>query len=218
MKQLKQGFTLVELLIVISLISILSVAVLSTLNPIEQTNKARDAKFQNDAAEALSALERYYASQEYYPWDDEVWGDGNGADESQTLGLTSKMPGFGVCGGDTYNAEVDSCKDADGNYGELIKTDELKASFAQKDPFADNIKSDLNRLYLFKEAGNGGSVYVCFIPKAKANRKLGSKLKDLGISDANGVPTQAVTVTSQDDLDKATWTDRTNSYFKCVPQ
>ena len=49
----RKGFTLVELLIVIALISILSVAVLATINPIEQSNKARDAKFKNDAAEFL---------------------------------------------------------------------------------------------------------------------------------------------------------------------
>ena len=218
MKQLREGFTLVESLIVISLIAILSVAVLSTLNPIEQTNKARDAKFQNDAAEALSALERYYASQQYYPWDDDVWGTGNGADETQVLGLTSKMPGFGVCAGATYNTEATSCKGADGKYGELITTDELKSSFAQKDPFADTISTDLNRLYLFKEAGSGGAVYVCFIPKAKTNRKLSSKLKDLGITTADGVPTKVEDVTTQAQIDSVTWKDRTNSLFKCVPQ
>jgi len=217
-KQLKQGFTLVELLIVISLIAILSVAVLSTLNPIEQTNKARDAKFQNDAAEALSALERYYASQQYYPWDSDVWGTGAGADESLTLGLTSRMPGFGVCDGTAYNQETSSCKGTDGKYGELIKMDELKSSFAQKDPFSDTIKTDLNRLFLFKEAGAGGSVYICFIPKAKANRKLSSKLKDLGITSASGVPSKVEDVTEQAKIDAEGWTDRTNSYFKCVPQ
>ncbi len=213
-----QGFTLVELLIVISLIAILSVAVLSTLNPVEQTNKARDAKFQNDAAEVLSAIERYYASQQYYPWDDDVWGEGNGADESQALGLLGRMPGFGICGGSSYNQNVTSCKDSSGNYGELIKTDELKSSFAQKDPFVDSISSDINRLYLFKEAGDGGAVYICFIPKAKANRKLSSRLKDLGITATDGVPTKAEPVTSQTQIDAASWTNRTNSLFKCVPQ
>ena len=218
MKQLKEGFTLVELLIVISLIAILSVAVLSTLNPIEQTNKARDAKFQNDAAEALSAMERYYASQQYYPWDDDVWGTGAGADESVALGLTSRMPGFGVCAGSTYDAETTSCAGTDSKYGELIKMDELKSSFAQKDPFLDTISTDLNRLYLFKEAGAGGSVYICFVPKAKANRKLSSKLKDLGITSTDGVPTKVDSVTTQAQIDAETWVNRTNSFFKCVPQ
>ena len=50
-----KGFTLVELLIVIALIGILSVAMLATINPIEQANKARDAKVQNDAAEVMNA-------------------------------------------------------------------------------------------------------------------------------------------------------------------
>ena len=64
------GFTLVELLIVIALISILAVAVLATINPIEQSNKARDARVQNDAAEVMNAYERYYASIQSYPWMD----------------------------------------------------------------------------------------------------------------------------------------------------
>ena len=55
-----KGFTLVELLIVIALIAILSVAVLATINPIEQSNKARDAKFKNDAAEVMNSYERFW--------------------------------------------------------------------------------------------------------------------------------------------------------------
>ena len=43
-KIFESGFTLVELLIVIALIAILSVAVLATINPIEQSNKAKVLK------------------------------------------------------------------------------------------------------------------------------------------------------------------------------
>ena len=67
---MKKGFTLVELLIVIALIAILSVAVLATINPIEQSNKAKDSTVQNDAAEVMNAYERYYTVKQTYPWVD----------------------------------------------------------------------------------------------------------------------------------------------------
>lgn len=211
------GFTLVELLIVIALIGVLAVALVATLNPIEQVNKARDARFKNDAAEVLAAIERYYATQGFYPWEDEVWGDGSGAEDDVSVGLTSRMPGLGVCYGTTYNTEVSgNCVTSD-NKGELIETDELKASFANKEPFTSNV-TDIDRLYLWKEA-NTTAVYVCFIPKASSNRKLTSNLYDLGISTTpGGVPSQMEAVTDQATLDMATWADATNSYFKCVPE
>lgn len=50
------------------LIAILSVAILATINPIEQSNKARDARVMNDSAEMLNAFERYYSINGNYPW------------------------------------------------------------------------------------------------------------------------------------------------------
>lgn len=54
--------------LIVTVISIISVAVLSTINPIEQTNKARDSRMQNDCAEMLNAFERFYAVNNKYPW------------------------------------------------------------------------------------------------------------------------------------------------------
>jgi len=53
---------------IIPLLGIVSVAILSTINPIEQANKARDARVMNDSAEVLNAFERYYAVNDQYPW------------------------------------------------------------------------------------------------------------------------------------------------------
>jgi prepilin-type N-terminal cleavage/methylation domain-containing protein len=155
---MKKAFTLVELLIVITLISILSVAVLATINPIEQTNKARDAQFKNDAAEVLSSYERYFASQNGYPWNLAV--DGAGVGYSIAVGpaiIGSTDPLFGVLGtagiGDTSS--------------ELVKTSELKSSFQGKAPFAVNVQN-LDKLWLFHNGTD--SNYVCYLPKAKVNR------------------------------------------------
>lgn len=53
---------------IIPLLAIISIAILSTINPIEQSNKARDAMVRNDSAEMLNAFERYYAVNNKYPW------------------------------------------------------------------------------------------------------------------------------------------------------
>jgi len=155
MKINKNGFTLVELLIVIALIAILSVAVLATINPIEQSNKARDAAMKNDAAEVLSAYERYYTSQNAYPWNNS--GVGTTVAVGTKVAIGSTDPAFGVLGTGT-------------SAGVLISTSELKSSFTGKKPF--DAKSDaVDKMYVYH---NGlDSNYVCFVPKATANRTTG---------------------------------------------
>lgn len=140
-----------ELLIVIALIAILSVAVLATINPIEQTNKARDAKFKNDAAEVLSAYERYYASQNAYPWN---IGAGVTVSFGTDISVGDTDPLFGVLGaGGTGD-------------GVLITTSELKSSFRGKDPFSS--PDNIDKMYVYHDGVD--SNYVCFVPKANANR------------------------------------------------
>lgn len=163
MKKIKySGFTLVELLIVIALIAILSVAVLATINPIEQTNKARDAKFKNDAAEVLGAIERFYASQNEYPWN-QVTDVGVSVAQGAPIVLKSSDGRFGV---GTSSSTAD---------GVLITTSELKSSFRGKEPFVAAAKTE-NLMYVYHNGSD--SNYVCFIPKAVANRQ-GSKIPDL---------------------------------------
>ncbi len=156
------GFTLVELLIVIALIAILSVAVLATINPIEQSNKARDAKFKNDAAEVLNAYERYYASQNNYPWNG-LTADKKAPDGQAGIAFVSTDFRFGTL-------------DSAGADGLLIATSELKSAFAGKESFKSTVDISSNdAMYVF----NGKSTYVCFCPKAKANRvdTVGDNLK-----------------------------------------
>lgn len=221
----ESGFTLVELLIVIALIAILSVAVLATINPIEQSNKAKDSTMQNDAAEVLNAYERYYAAQASYPWIDAVTGSALTVDSE--LALNSSMAGFGLC---TVSAGVaspdDECSPRNAP-GLLISTTELKDSFLEKNytKLATNVAaaplfSDM--LYMVKDpVGQGNSIHVCFIPKAKANRTVNSKLKKLTIVD--GVPTAYEDAVAADfasgypDPDTWTFTTPAASMFKCVP-
>lgn len=220
------GFTLVELLIVIALIGVLAVALMATLNPIEQVNKARDSKFKNDAAEVLAAIERYYATQNYYPWSPQVWGgEGTGIADETEVALHSRMPGFGVCYGAAYDTDLGagSCISAtvEAERGDLIKTDELKSSFANKEPFgALTVATNyINMFYLYK-AADDSSIYVCYIPKAKSNRKYSAtesqNMKNLTI--VNDLPTTIAGVGDQATVDAALWTTAADSYFKCVPE
>ncbi len=191
MKQiLKKGFTLVELLIVIALIAILSVAVLSTINPIEQTNKARDSKFKNDAAEVLNASERYYASVQRYQWTDAYPETETAyvADGTEGISFVSVDPRFGILGNDI----------ADNTYeddGPLIKTSELKGVFAGKEQFASTVEIDsTDAMYVFHTSDSN---YVCFCPKAKASRTgaSASELKCLnGVSEVEGAYATATLV------------------------
>jgi len=158
-KLLQKGFTLVELLIVIALISILSVAVLATINPIEQSNKARDAKFKNDAAELLGAQERYYAAKEGYAW---AIGTGATVTSNWAGTIAAQSTLAGICGNDTCSA-----------FDDLISSDELKTSFAAKAPFLSAAKEE-ERMYLNTDGGS--NVHVCYRPKAKANKLNNSKL------------------------------------------
>lgn len=197
------GFTLVELLIVIALIAILSVAVLATINPIEQTNKARDAKFKNDTAEVLSAYERYYASQNSYPWGTpEAIGD--------TV-VVSTDPKFGVVG------------DVGTSYGVLITTSELKSSFADKEQFSDSTTL-VDKIYVYNNGSD--SNYVCFVPKAKANRAKLGELRCLSYS--NGLMNPGATGCASIPEDSPAWNttgtggvadyiDSGNANFMCVP-
>ena len=235
---MSKGFTLVELLIVIALIAILSVAVLATINPIEQANKARDARVQNDAAEVMNAYERYYASNNSYPW---MQFDSGGVPLSLSAGvlLSSGEVGFGVCSGvDTpvnlllkkAVTPATGCTSDDLNPNLLISTSELKSSFAGKDEFLPvlNGAHPEQGLWVAKNPTDvSNSIYVCYIPKAGANRILAGadfalKMRCLA---ADGTMSRAVVGGGAGTCGSsavANWstpvTDGVQAMFRCVPE
>lgn len=226
-----KGFTLVELLIVITLIAILSVAVLATINPIEQTNKAKDASIQNDAAEILNAYERYYANTQHYPWEGFVAAPPVTIDSE--IFLPSTSGGFGICYTDKATATAATevapgtpCLDtAAGTVGGLIHTDELKPSFANKTPFRTHAAAPVpesERLWTIKSLGSNGALSVCFIPRSKSSRQNTTILKCVNSTATNvGVANIGVGCTN---IDPATgdWStallDGTTAMFRCVPE
>lgn len=235
-KIFEKGFTLVELLIVIALIAILSVAVLATINPIEQSNKAKDSTVQNDAAEVMNSYERYYANAQAYPW--MAYGlAGNKPTVESSVLLRSDTVGFGICdAGEPTNSpaeEVASCETTSDTPGLLISTDELKTAFMGKDSFKSVVGGDHpeNALWLYKETGSGGGVYVCYIPKAKSNRESATNTLycltgganpgrvRAGTSNCSAPATTGGTASSWGDPDAAiaAGAAANSAIFKCVP-
>lgn len=65
--RIKNGFTLVELLIVTTILSVMGVILIGVLNPIALVNKAQDSRRKNDLKEIRIAFERYYSDKGSYP-------------------------------------------------------------------------------------------------------------------------------------------------------
>lgn len=63
----KKGFTLIELVLVISIIGILTSMIMFLINPLTQFQKARDGQRKSDLRQIQSALEMYRSDQGSYP-------------------------------------------------------------------------------------------------------------------------------------------------------
>jgi len=69
----KNGFTLVELLIVMSIIVILATMMIGIFNAIGVTNKGRDAQRKKDLNRIKTAFEEYFNDKGEYPQDVSTW-------------------------------------------------------------------------------------------------------------------------------------------------
>lgn len=190
------GFTLVELLIVIALLGVIALVVIAAINPIEQANRARDTRFKSDGAQLISAIDRYFASQNEFPWVTAEIATTNSA----AFGFVSSTDqGVGVCGADCNTN------------GLLITTDELKTEFRNRD-FIKATSAD-KQLWIGKATGSSESVYACFVPLAKANQdKAIADGQVYTISTTDGSRTK----TTACDAAGADWSQ--NGCYVCIPE
>jgi prepilin-type N-terminal cleavage/methylation domain-containing protein len=155
------GFTLVELLIVIGLLGAIALIVIAAINPIEQANRARDTRFKADGAQLISAIDRYFAARQEFPWVSADLPVGIGNDDSFGF-VTASENGVGLCGTDCTKA----------NAGELLESDELKTEFINRD-FVQNggpTGAVSEKLFVGKAEGTSESIYACYIPASKSER------------------------------------------------
>lgn len=194
MDRLRKGFTLVELLIVIALLGVIALIVVAAINPIEQSNRARDTRFKSDASQLLSAVERYFATKQEFPWVTSVPATytNDSAFGFVTAGGTNSV---GVCGA-TCSAD-----------GILITGNELKTEFRSRDFIAATAAD--KQIMLGKGQGTSSSVYACYVPQSKAVRdKAVADAKVYTISTTNGTRTSTTSCNT-------TWA---NTCYVCVPE
>jgi type II secretion system protein G len=63
----RNGFTLLELIIVAAIIALIATATIAVLNPFGQFQKARDTRVKSDLSQVQKALESYYQDNNSYP-------------------------------------------------------------------------------------------------------------------------------------------------------
>jgi len=167
MRKIK-GFTMIELLIVIAVLGILAVAVLAAINPIEQINRSKDTGTRSDAEQLLSAIDRFYTSRGYYPWQ-------NAPDDGNEGALNSSLANV-----KQLNAVLNNL---------VTATGELKESFKKR-----IVANDYNTLYLYNRGTQGDSTYACFIPKSKAFLDEARERCMAGMPDDFGLDCRALAV------------------------
>jgi type II secretory pathway pseudopilin PulG len=148
------GFTMIELLVV----GVLAVAVLSSINPIEQINKGRDTRLRSDAGQMLSAVERYFAIHELYPWNEARTGT-----NPYTPTSTLYSAAF------SFDGPTAGATSPQWNWTyQLSDTQEVKPAFTAR-VIADS------RIVVLREVGDNSSTYVCFSPSSYAFRLEAAK-------------------------------------------
>ncbi|OGM05755.1 hypothetical protein A2125_01590 [Candidatus Woesebacteria bacterium GWB1_43_5] len=199
------GFTLVELLVVIALLAAIALIVLAAINPIEQSNRAHDTRFAADSGQLISALERYYAARNQYPWVNSVI---SGAQTTANVDaaypfISSHNAGIGICG--------PTCSED----GLLITNNELKQEFRNRDFVRDGAagSSDTTKYVLIgKGAGSAASVYACWVPLSNSIRQKACAESDV-YTISVGSPNRTAVAPST--CAAGTWN---NTWYVCLPQ
>lgn len=133
---------MIELLIVIAILGILAVAVLAAINPLEQIRRGRDTGTRSDTEQLISALDRFYASRGYFPWQ---------TAEGDTSGFT-------------WSASTSDSAEWQDLFSDLLSSQEIKSAFTSRIS-----RADANPIWLSYDGSNiGNTPYACFEPQSNS--------------------------------------------------
>jgi len=135
----RQGFTLVELLIVIALLGALAIGLIGALDPFEQLKKGTDTGTRDLVNQVQTAVLRYNATTNKMPW--AAW--------------------------DTADIAATALSDAsfDDAIQALMDSGEMKTNFNE---IYANAKSKVFVTYLHPDVSQSLTVRVCYMPDSKS--------------------------------------------------
>lgn len=90
----KKAFTLMEIMIVITLLVILATTLLVTLNPMAQINKGQDSKRKQELTQLSKVLEDYYNDKQCYPLPSKICYDAGSGVTCHICGNQATSPSF----------------------------------------------------------------------------------------------------------------------------
>jgi prepilin-type N-terminal cleavage/methylation domain-containing protein len=152
----RKGFTMIELLVVIAILGVLSVVAISALDPIEQINKSRDTTSRADITQLAQGVDRFYANNQYYPWNDAA------ASSSAVVGTTGAANAYTFANITGISGTTDSS--SQWGWATVMETGgEFKNGFVSR-------VQNTRKIAVMHAAGSSVT-YVCFVPTSKAFKK-----------------------------------------------
>jgi prepilin-type N-terminal cleavage/methylation domain-containing protein len=137
-----EGFTLVELLIVVALLGALAVGLLASLDPFEQFKKGTDTGVRNTVSEIQGGVIRYYAIKNEMPWGTDT--ASNPTSLSGSVSLASMISAIVAIG----ELKTDFMTLAGGQLKDIYVTGTQQSVTVCFKPLSKSFRSDPNTKYV----------------------------------------------------------------------
>ncbi|MBI2268474.1 MAG: type II secretion system protein [Candidatus Blackburnbacteria bacterium] len=161
---LRNGFTIIELVIAIGFLAILVSMALFVTDPFEGVRLKRDSNLSKDAETIVEGINNFYIARGKLPWSSNL----NSRDNANPFSWHK-----------TTNVEVGICENEDCSKPGILVTEGLIPSGLPSQHISAD-KSDA--IYLGKGQGSQSPVYACFVPTSETERKKTGELYKININ------------------------------------